>query len=101
MVRSNRGRDTGRDTALPAEGVFYSLGRFNDQTLGYQGHGRTTVRVRVSQTHILTLNRCRARKEKFKRFPRRLPENGSNQGQNLALTVLCVPNSLGKASIWP
>jgi len=35
--------------------------------------------------------RCRVRREQLKDFR---TENGSSQGQNLALTVLSVPNSL-------
>ena len=39
----------------------------------------------------------RGRRELLERFSRRLPENGSSQGQNLALTLLRVPNLLESA----
>ena len=45
--------------------------------------------------------RCRARREQLKRFYELAPVNGSSQGQNLALTVLIVPNSLDNGNRTP
>ena len=42
----------------------------------------------------VTCGRCRARRVHLARFHGLPSKDGSSQGQNLALTVLCVPSSL-------
>ena len=42
----------------------------------------------------LISGRCRARRQHLERVEILSPKNGSSQGQNLALTVLCAPNSV-------
>jgi len=57
------------------------------------GPGKSRPSQRSATPARLLLSRCRSRieREQFERFQRFYPES---QGQNLALTVLCVPYSL-------
>ena len=58
-------------------------------SMGIGGTGcRTSARADEGRRAVCTLSRKRANKD--------FSENGSSQGQNLALTVLFVPNSLDK-----
>ena len=56
----------------------------------------STQNAKAHTAHPDAAKRCRARREELERPFALLPES---QGQNLALTVLCVPNSVQMRSV--